>query len=44
MYAMANEQADVVVVDAEWGKQIREIFDLPANLAAAEPVTAEPAG
>jgi len=44
MYAMANEQADVVVIDAEWGKQVREIFDLPANLAAAEPVTAEPAG
>ena len=44
IYALANEQPDVVVIDAEWGQLIRDFFDLPAELAAAEPTTAEPAG
>jgi len=44
MYALANEQPDVVVVDAEWGQTIREFFNLPATLAAEEPAPAAPAG
>ncbi len=43
MYALANEQPDVVVVDAEWGQTIREFFDLPAALAAEEPAASAPA-
>ena len=44
MYALANEQPDVVVIDAEWGQTIREFFDLPAALAAEESATSTPAG
>lgn len=40
MYALANEQPDVVVIDAEWGQSIREFFDLPSALAAEEPAAA----
>ena len=43
MYALANEQPDVVVIDAEWGQTIREFFDLPAALAAEEPAASAPA-
>lgn len=44
IYALANEQPDVVVIDAQWGQLIRDFFDLPSELAAAEPTTATPAG
>ena len=44
MYALANEQPDIVVIDAEWGKLVREFFDLPSMLAADEPTEAAPAG
>jgi len=43
MYALANEQPDVIVIDAEWGQTIREFFDLPATLAAEESASEEPA-
>jgi hypothetical protein len=41
MYALANEQPDVVVINAEWGQTIRDFFDLPTTLAEQESV--EPA-
>ncbi len=44
MYALANEQPDVIVIDAEWGQTIREFFDLPMTLAAEEPAEEAPAG
>jgi hypothetical protein len=44
MYALANEQPDVVVIDAEWGQTVREFFDLPATLAAKESTASAPAG
>jgi hypothetical protein len=44
MYALANEQPDVVVIDAEWGQSIREFFDLPSALAAEEPAAPAAAG
>ena len=44
MYALANEQPDVIVIDAAWGRLIRDFFDLPAELSANEPITAKPAG
>ncbi|MCX8251853.1 MAG: DUF4340 domain-containing protein [Dehalococcoidia bacterium] len=44
MYALANEQPDVVVIDAVWGQTIREFFDLPAALAAEESAASSPAG
>lgn len=44
MYALANEQPDIVVIDAEWGKAVREFFDLPSMLAADEIAEAAPAG
>lgn len=44
MYALANEQPDVVVIDAEWGKAVREFFDLPAALTDGESGEASPAG
>ena len=44
MYALANEQPDVVVIDAAWGQTIRDFFDLPAALAAEESATSSPPG
>ena len=44
MYALANEQPDVVIIDATWGQTIREFFDLPAALAAEESPASSPAG
>jgi hypothetical protein len=44
MYALANEQPDVVVVDAEWGQSIREFFNLPSALSAEEPAAPAAAG
>ncbi|MDP6823245.1 MAG: DUF4340 domain-containing protein [Dehalococcoidia bacterium] len=44
IYALANEQPDVVVIDAEWGQAIREFFDLPNALMADEPAASSPAG
>lgn len=29
MYVLGNEQPDVAVVDADWGRQVREFFDAP---------------
>ena len=36
MYALANEQSDVIVIDAEWGAAVLEFFDLPASITAGE--------
>lgn len=44
MYALANEQPDVVVIDAAWGQTIRDFFDLPAALAAEESAASSPPG
>ncbi|MDA1257205.1 MAG: DUF4340 domain-containing protein [Chloroflexi bacterium] len=44
MYALANEQRDVVIIDAAWGSSVREFFDLPASIAESEPDAASPAG
>ena len=44
MYALANEQPDVLVIDAKWGQSIRNFFDLPTTLASEEPSTPAPAG
>lgn len=36
MYALANEQPDVIVIDAEWGRAVRQFFDLPAEISAED--------